>query len=51
MNESWAYNPTDPEYKSPRRLIHTLCEVAGKGWAGFVHKEELWGVYPNEVID
>jgi alpha-L-fucosidase len=31
MNESWAYNPTDPEYKSPRRLIHTLCEVAGKG--------------------
>lgn len=31
MNESWAYNPTDPEYKTPRRLVHTLCEVAGKG--------------------
>lgn len=27
------------------------CEIAGQGWAGFVQKEELWGVYPNEVID
>jgi SH3-like domain-containing protein len=27
------------------------CEIAGNGWAGFVQKEELWGVYPNEVID
>jgi len=31
MNESWAYNPSDTHYKSPRQLIHTLCEVAGKG--------------------
>jgi alpha-L-fucosidase len=31
MNESWAYNPTDPDYKSPRQLIHSLCEIAGKG--------------------
>ena len=27
------------------------CEVAGRGWAGFVQKAELWGVYPNEVIN
>jgi alpha-L-fucosidase len=31
MNESWAYNPNDDNYKSSRTLIHTLCEVAGKG--------------------
>jgi alpha-L-fucosidase len=31
MNESWAYNPTDSDWKPARRLIHTLCEIAGKG--------------------
>jgi hypothetical protein len=24
-------NPDDQNFKSPRQLIHTLCEVAGKG--------------------
>ncbi len=31
MNESWAYNPADTRWKSPRTLIQTLCEVAGRG--------------------
>lgn len=31
INESWGYNPTDTHFKSARQLIHTLCEVAGKG--------------------
>jgi len=31
MNESWGYQPSDAKYKSARQLIHTLCEVAGKG--------------------
>jgi|CXWL01.1.fsa_nt_gi alpha-L-fucosidase len=31
MNETWAYNPQDTRYKSPRKLIHTLCEIAGRG--------------------
>ncbi|HEY2663940.1 MAG TPA: alpha-L-fucosidase [Candidatus Binataceae bacterium] len=31
MNDSWGYNPTDTHYKSARRLIHTICEVAGQG--------------------
>ena len=31
MNESWAWNPSDPDYKSERALVHTLCEVAGRG--------------------
>ena len=31
VNESWGYNPSDTHHKSPRQLIHALCEVAGKG--------------------
>lgn len=31
MNESWAYNPSDTDYKSTRELVHTLCEVASRG--------------------
>lgn len=31
MNESWGYNTADSNYKSARSLIHTLCEIAGKG--------------------
>lgn len=31
MNESWGYNPSDTHYKSARQLIHSLCEVAGRG--------------------
>lgn len=31
MNESWGYNPQDTHYKSPRQLIHSLCEVASRG--------------------
>jgi len=31
MNESWAWNPDDADYKSARALVHTLCEVASRG--------------------
>ncbi len=31
INGSWGWNPTDRDYKSGRRLVHTLCEVAAKG--------------------
>lgn len=31
INESWGYNPDDKQLKSSRQLIHTLCEVAGRG--------------------
>jgi alpha-L-fucosidase len=31
MNESWSYNPADHDFKTPRSLVHTLCEVVGKG--------------------
>ncbi len=31
MNDSWGWNPSDANYKSARELVHTLCEVAGRG--------------------
>ena len=31
INESWGYNPSDPELKSSRDMIHALCEVASRG--------------------
>jgi alpha-L-fucosidase len=31
MNDSWGWNPGDTHYKSARALVHTLCEVAGRG--------------------
>jgi len=31
IGKSWGYNPNETERKSARELIHTLCEVAGKG--------------------
>jgi alpha-L-fucosidase len=31
MNHSWGWCPDDTDYKSARQLVHTLCEVAGKG--------------------
>jgi alpha-L-fucosidase len=31
MNRSWGYVPQDTEYKSSTEIVHTLCEVAGKG--------------------
>ena len=31
MNETWAWNPRDARYKSPRELVHGLCEVASRG--------------------
>jgi alpha-L-fucosidase len=31
MGEMWAYRPSDTDYKSARRLIATLIEVASRG--------------------
>ena len=31
INESWGYNSSDCNFKSSRQIVHTLCEVAGKG--------------------
>lgn len=31
MNKSWGFNPADTDYKSASSLVHTLCEIAGRG--------------------
>ncbi|HUS62024.1 MAG TPA: alpha-L-fucosidase, partial [Acidimicrobiales bacterium] len=31
MNDSWGWVPDDTNYKSATALIHTLCEVVGRG--------------------
>jgi alpha-L-fucosidase len=31
MNESWGYNPDDPDYKSHREIVDTLCETVSRG--------------------
>jgi alpha-L-fucosidase len=31
MNDSWGWNPDDPNYKSGRAIVHALCETAGRG--------------------
>jgi len=31
LNESWGYVPSDTRWKTPRQVVHTLCEVAGRG--------------------
>ena len=30
-NESWGHNTDDNNYRSAREIVHTLCEIAGKG--------------------
>ena len=34
-----------------RSCDKTWCRVNGEGFDGFIHQAELWGVYPNEVIE
>ena len=31
MNDSWGWVPKDRNYKSSTQIIHTLCEIVGKG--------------------
>ena len=31
MNATWGYCPADTTYKPARQLVHSLCEVAGRG--------------------
>ena len=34
-----------------RSCDKTWCRVNGPGFDGFVKQVDLWGVYPNEVIE
>ncbi len=52
MNDSWGWNPEDTEYKSARSLVHTLCEVAGKGGNLLLNVSPRGdGSLPREQVD
>jgi SH3-like domain-containing protein len=33
------------------RCQQGLCHISGKGFSGWIDREQLWGVYPDEEID
>jgi alpha-L-fucosidase len=52
MNDSWGYNPADTGYKPARALIHTLCEVAGRGGNLLLNVSPTGtGALPNEQLE
>jgi alpha-L-fucosidase len=51
MNESWAWNPADRDYKSARALVHALCEVAGRGGNLLLNVSPMGdGALPDEQV-
>jgi len=51
INNSWGYNPSDLHLKSTRTLVHTLCEVAGKGGNLLLNVSPMGnGEFPREQI-
>jgi alpha-L-fucosidase len=52
MNRSWGYVPKDAKYKSSTELIHTLCEVTGKGGNFLLNvSPRADGSLPPEQVD
>jgi len=52
INESWGYNPDDKEFKSSRKLLHTLCEVAGRGGNLLLNVGPMAdGALPSELLE
>ena len=52
MNHSWGYSPDDTDYKSARELVHTLCEVAGRGGNLLLNVSPMGaGALPPEQIE
>jgi alpha-L-fucosidase len=52
INESWGWNPDDGAFKSARHLVHTLCEVAGKGGNLLLNVGPMGdGALPPELLE
>jgi alpha-L-fucosidase len=52
INESWGWNPGDRSLKSARQLVHTLCEIAGKGGNLLLNVGPMGdGALPPEVLE
>lgn len=51
MGQSWAYNPTESKWKSPRELIHNLVNVVGRGGNYLLNiGPTARGTFPPEAI-
>lgn len=52
MNNQWGYHPDPLQYKSPRRLLRTLAEIAGKGGNLLLAVGPMSdGTFPNEAVE
>jgi alpha-L-fucosidase len=52
INDSWGYNTEDQNFKSARELIHSLCEVAGKGGNLLLNISPMGnGAIPPELME
>jgi alpha-L-fucosidase len=51
MGQSWAYNPDETKWKSPRELIHNLVNVVGRGGNYLLNiGPTARGTFPPEAI-
>lgn len=52
MNDSWGYVPKDQNYKSSTQIIHTLCEIVGKGGNFLLNVSPMGdGALPAEQVE
>jgi len=52
MNHSWGFSPDDTGYKTGRDLLHTLCEVTGKGGNLLLNVSPMGsGAIPPEQVE
>jgi alpha-L-fucosidase len=52
MNDSWGWVPEDTNYKSATTIIHTLCEIVGKGGNFLLHVSPMGdGALPAAHIE
>ena len=52
MGQSWAYNPTETDWKAPGKLVRTLVEVASRGGNLLLNVgPTASGVFPPQAIE
>jgi alpha-L-fucosidase len=52
INHSWGHVPSDKSHKSARELVHTICEIAGKGGNLLLNVSPTGtGALPPEQVD
>jgi len=52
MNDSWGWVPKDGNYKSSTQIVHTLCEIVGKGGNFLLNVSPMgYGALPDMQIE